>query len=167
MTDVPTATPQPAAPPVEAAAPVGEPTAAPQPQTDPRLAHLLSHYLPEGIDLDTELMHVVQGVGEEGEPTFHYRPLVPAPVPAVDTPPTDAAAPVSSPVTEAPPLPPAPAAVPAAPTQFTHQASSVVAAAPAGKPDPDAMNDEDFDSYYNALLDADLANRQTVLASGL
>ena len=166
MTDVPTATPQPAAPPVEAAAPVGEPTAAPQPQTDPRLAHLLQHYLPEGIDLDTELMHVVQGVGEEGEPTFHYRPLVPvsavtpteeAPVPSAVPAPAEATAPVV----------PQPAAVPAAPTQFTHQASSVVAAAPAGKPDPDAMNDEDFDSYYNALLDADLANRQTVLASGL
>ena len=163
MTDVPTATPQPAAPPVEAAAPVGEPTAAPQPQADPRLAHLLQHYMPEGVDVATELMHVVQGVDAEGQPSFHYRPLVPAPAPAVDTPPTDAAAPVSSPVTAAPPLPPAPP--PPAPAPVTPVAGppavpgygqqTVVAPAPTPPAQPFDVNnssDEDFMAWYDGML---------------
>ena len=164
MTDVPTQpTPQPAAPPVEAAAPVAEPTATAAPPPDPRLAHLLQHYLPEGVDLATEIMHVVQGVGPQGEPTFHYRPLVPAPAPAVDTPPTDAAPPVPSPVTAAPqPAAPQPAApvvghMPAIPG---YSGQPIVAAAPQPvaqglDANPAAMTPEQFGAWYDAMLNSD------------
>lgn len=158
-------TPQPEAPPVEAPAAVPQPAPAPEPTVDPRLAHLVQHYLPEGVDLDTELMHVVQGIGPEGEATFHYRPIVVAPeAPAPAT--VDPTVPAVAPAPAEPPV--APAATPTvAPPTMTHPNSTVVAAAPGTTSNVDSMDDKQFDAYYNALLEADLGSRSNVLASGL
>ena len=177
MTDVPTATPQPEAPPVEAPAAVPQPAPAGPPPTDPRLAHLVQHYLPEGVNLETELMHVVQGVGAQGEPTFHYRPLVappaapvaptePPPVPPAVPAPAQAPAPVATQPTPAAPSP-APVTTPPAVPGYGQQ--TVVASAPQApqglERDPSTFTQqEDFGAWWDGLLDADAqqATRQPV-----
>ena len=165
-------TPQPEAPPVEAPAAVPQPTPAPEPTVDPRLAHLVQHYLPEGVDLDTELMHVVQGVGAQGEATFHYRPIVVAPeapasapvdpsVPAVATAPAEpAVAPAPAPPVAPQPAPPVAPVIPQ--PVATVPAQPIVAAAP-NTPitDPSVFgNDlESFSKWYEAWIAEEYAKR--------
>ena len=163
-------TPQPEAPPVEAPAAVPQPAPAPEPTVDPRLAHLVQHYLPEGVDLDTELMHVVQGVDAEGNPSYHYRPIVDAPAPPVtptEPPPVQPAVPAPAPA--AAPVVPQPAPAPTSPVApvvpqpvATVPAQPIVAAAPNTQiTDPSVFgNDlESFCKWYEAWIAEEYAKR--------
>ena len=67
-------TPTPVAP--QAPQPAAE-GSADAPTVDPKLAHVLAHYLPKGIDINLELKHVVENIDANGNKTYDYRPLLP------------------------------------------------------------------------------------------
>lgn len=135
-----------------AAKPPGDATPpAPAPTGDGRLKHLLAHYMPEGVDVEAELRHVVEYQSADGKTVYDYRPAV---QPAVK--PEETSQPASEPEATKPEAGTNPSeVVPPAPVLKTPApAKAPVAAAPTKDPIADAASwDEALDE--GNLSDAD------------
>ena len=128
--------------------------------SDPRLQHLIEHYLPAGMDVGRELQFVVEHIDADGNRSFEYRPHPVSP-PAEAAPGPAAVVPAGQYVVGQQPGQPAQAqpVQPVAP-------NVVVSPAPAAAKSVEDMSDDEFDKHYQAMLAAEIKNRPSTI-SGL